>query len=558
MGMQVTYKHPDKGWVNEQYIGAYNTPDDNYWVNDNYWEQIPNQAQLKEINENLSFSKDFNLNSIFSYIAVYGRELKESDVIKWKLFGNYGSVLNINGTDGVAKNIQSIWNVGELCHVDYTVSGNTVSVDFVPTAAIIGTDYIELNNQVVLKNWKLIPIPEDMSLFVDNATLSNFIDEFFIFGTKEDDIIKFQVWANGGSALTINGESQGSHAFGTAYEANKIYEYTYNNYRVIFRVVKTGAQTSGTLNSKIATDISYAPHIAAYLIENNYDTINGILYVPPFYPNTKKSEYIREVCNDMAIPVIDQNRCSGITVYNGSVYYSDTVHPNNIGKPLTASYIASCILPILKAAGIENPKFACMGDSITSNQVTNIGDLVRQKINGVYLQESEKDSDENVGNITTEFGNLACGWAKMCDVWSNGENTTPYRLLKSPNTGEAYNVLSNQVLRLAQHTTALGEQVIITAPDGTSIEIPTELGTGKGYTDDKPDVIYIAISTNDSWSYVGENDWLTVREQKFNELKRNTIPSALRWAIIALQSLYPSAFIFVCTPLQKIESIVTE
>lgn len=288
------------------------------------------------------------------------------------------------------------------------------------------------------------------------------------------------------------------------------------------------------------------------------DNIKSSLVHNRLYPSQLKSEMIKKVCQEMSIPIIDQNGMSGITTFNADLYLSDGTHPNGIGKEKSATLIASKIKQMLDVSNIDTPKMASVGDSITSNQVTNTADAVRQKINAVYLQERESDGSVNAGNVTTEFGNVACGWSTLTDYWVDGENKTTLRLLKSPNVNAqeeeyAYNVLSNQILRLAQHTTALGEQIIINATDGTNFTVPTEIGVGKGYTDDIPDVIYIASSTNDRWTreIIQKDDWEEVRTQKYNELKRDTIPSALRWAIISLQSLYPSAYIFVCTPLQK-------
>lgn len=293
---------------------------------------------------------------------------------------------------------------------------------------------------------------------------------------------------------------------------------------------------------------------------SDIDDIKSILGYD-LYPSQLKSRMIRQVCNEMAIPIIDQNGMSGINVFNVDLYLQDGIHPNDLGKEKSATLIASVIKAFLETSDIETPKIAALGDSITSNQFSNIANKVREKINAVYLAESISDGSDDAGNVTTEFGNLACGGSTMTDFWVNEENKSPLRLLKSPNVyaeneSNAYNVLSNQVLRLAQHTTNLGEQIVITASDGSSFSVPTELGVGKGYTDDTPDIIYIASSTNDSWSrdIIKKNDWNDVKVQKYSELKRDTIPSALRWAIISLQSLYPKSYIFVCTPLQKKEN----
>lgn len=46
-GMQISYKHPDEGWVNEQFIGT--TTDDTSWSDDNNWELLPNDTYIKDL-----------------------------------------------------------------------------------------------------------------------------------------------------------------------------------------------------------------------------------------------------------------------------------------------------------------------------------------------------------------------------------------------------------------------------------------------------------------------------------------------------------------------------
>ena len=47
-GIQISYKHPDKGWVNEQFIGT-KTGNDIDWTAESNWEQIPNKGNLEEL-----------------------------------------------------------------------------------------------------------------------------------------------------------------------------------------------------------------------------------------------------------------------------------------------------------------------------------------------------------------------------------------------------------------------------------------------------------------------------------------------------------------------------
>lgn len=178
-------------------------------------------------------------------------------------------------------------------------------------------------------------------------------------------------------------------------------------------------------------------------------------------------------------------------------------------------------------------RFACMGDSITSDQVTGIGTVVARKLGAELL------------------GNFACGYA-TCTDWHDGErNITEITLIEPPNTNTGDNVLSNQVRRLLQATTPKGQPICWRHPvDGEfRLDEAVGLGTGAGPA---PDVIYIAISTNDGNQpcNVPVDDADAVLAQPYGALTRCSIASALRWAIETLQSAYPFAQLFVATPLQ--------
>ena len=156
--------------------------------------------------------------------------------------------------------------------------------------------------------------------------------------------------------------------------------------------------------------------------------------------------------------------------------------------------------------------FACLGDSITSEQVTGIGTLVCERL-GMKL-----------------LGNFACGWATGSDWHQGGKTLTIPSVEEQPNRFEPDNTLSSQVLRLLR----------------TSEE------TGK-----KPDVIYIAISANDGARDEKPespvpllDDMELVRRQKFEELTGRSLGSALRRAVETLQRTFPQAEIFASSPLQ--------
>ena len=183
-------------------------------------------------------------------------------------------------------------------------------------------------------------------------------------------------------------------------------------------------------------------------------------------------------------------------------------------------------------------KYACMGDSITSDQVVGIGTLVNDILN------------------TKLVGNFACGYA-TCSNWHTGDtDESPQTFVEPQNTNTADNVLMNQVLRLLQWTTASGEQVTWTHPVAGAYSVPTSIGTGLGHTDDIPDLIYIAIGVNDGRNaknlFVDDSD--AVMSSDYADLTKCSYASALRWAIETLNSAYPNAKIFVASPLFTTEN----
>lgn len=190
---------------------------------------------------------------------------------------------------------------------------------------------------------------------------------------------------------------------------------------------------------------------------------------------------------------------------------------------------------------IVGKRYACLGDSITSDQVVGIGTLVNDILN------------------TKLVGNFACGYA-ICSNWHTGEtDESPQSFVVPQNTNTADNVLMNQVLRLLQWTTALDAQVTWTHPIAGTYSVSEAIGTGLGHTDDIPDVIYIAIGVNDGRNaknlFVDDAD--AVMSSAYADLTKCSYASALRWAIETLNSAYPNAQIFVASPLFTNENDVT-
>lgn len=187
-----------------------------------------------------------------------------------------------------------------------------------------------------------------------------------------------------------------------------------------------------------------------------------------------------------------------------------------------------------KLLNCKGNKQASLGDSITADDYCKIGTLVSGLLGTLLI------------------GNFAVGSATCADAVNGSAIDLVHSNKNDDDFGNSdNNVLSNQVRRLLAHTTALGEQITWVHPVDGKFSIETQYGTGKGNTNDIPDIIYISICINDGGTRTGEvmDDTEEVFNQTYSELTRKSIASALRWAIETLQSAYPNATIFVATPL---------
>ena len=110
-GMQISYKDPDNGWINEQYTGA--AVNDAERSNDNKWETIPNQEELLRIEGNIgvSFCKEVfykekgntivNSSGSFSSYA-YGKTTDYIEVGEMKSVSIHNLITEIGGAVAVA------------------------------------------------------------------------------------------------------------------------------------------------------------------------------------------------------------------------------------------------------------------------------------------------------------------------------------------------------------------------------------------------------------------------------------------------------------------------
>lgn len=99
-GMQISYLHPDNGWINEQYVGTATT--DTEWAKDDNWEKIAYNKDVEFIN-----------NAVFD-------DLAEEKIVPEKRIDGYYLAKNTN--DRLVAH--SDYNV-DICKVQY---GNTIKI----------------------------------------------------------------------------------------------------------------------------------------------------------------------------------------------------------------------------------------------------------------------------------------------------------------------------------------------------------------------------------------------------------------------------------------------
>lgn len=182
----------------------------------------------------------------------------------------------------------------------------------------------------------------------------------------------------------------------------------------------------------------------------------------------------------------------------------------------------------------EKKNFTCFGDSITSDEVSGIGTTTAGVL-GMNL-----------------IGNFAHGNATCSDWYNSDKRLTAVNFNIVPNQWHPDNVLSNQVLKLLRDMTPTGKPVCWTHPECGEFSVNA---CGTGSIKSKPDVIYIAIGANDGKEEQGNatpifDNCDEVFRQKYSELTKKGIASALRWAIETLKCSFEDCFIFVASPLQ--------
>lgn len=86
-GVQISYKDPEKGWVNEQYIGI--DTYDQQWENSTNWEQIPNKKDITELDSKITlFNNQYIKQDLtFTENGYYDSTGKITEFSTWKNTG---------------------------------------------------------------------------------------------------------------------------------------------------------------------------------------------------------------------------------------------------------------------------------------------------------------------------------------------------------------------------------------------------------------------------------------------------------------------------------------
>ena len=256
--------------------------------------------------------------------------------------------------------------------------------------------------------------------------------------------------------------------------------------------------------------------VETYNDDNGYSVQNGVAFIRFVFSGYEDGTHRPD---DLMIAV-------GFKPWRFESYFT----PYDIISPRYLSYYHT---------DFSKKRIAVLGDSIMSPQKTNIGDVIISNLNAISV------------------GNYAIGNATAQNYSTDGIDETEISLEELPNATGNKNVLSNQVLRLLQSTTDVGEQITWSDADNNQHCIDTSIGVGTGMNE-SPDIIFICIGTNDgmtgSDNLIHTNvidDSEAVITESYSELTKTSIASGMRWAIETLKYAYPNAEIFVSSPIQS-------
>ena len=283
----------------------------------------------------------------------------------------------------------------------------------------------------------------------------------------------------------------------------------------------------------IRSTLGYFSNITAIaFFDSTKNFVSGI--TPPYTSSSAVTAYIPKVTvfPENAAYVVFSTR---VSIPNPNYAYIEY-------QNMTISEIIDALDNKVDKQDFSGLKFACFGDSITSDEVTGIGTKINRLLGtqlvGNFAHGNATCSDwynAQNGNITTETPNV------------DHKDNDPTKTALSQNQ----NVLSNQVRRCLAYTTSANSNVTYHHQIDGDFILNTSIWTGTGSTENTPDIIYIAVGINDGQTNnLTVDDTDTVFAQEYSQLDRCGFASSLRWAIETLLSAYPDAQVFVASPLQ--------
>lgn len=155
-GIQISYKDPVNGWINEQFVG--NSTDDNNWAKDINWLKIANQDQINEIIDDISIINPKVLNLQYELLNANGTTIASglwatSDYIEVKQ-GDELRIILSNPPSGTYAPV-ALYNTEKTLLQSYTVKNYpkelTIEQDgFIRVCGQRGT-IIEVNKIITLQ-----------------------------------------------------------------------------------------------------------------------------------------------------------------------------------------------------------------------------------------------------------------------------------------------------------------------------------------------------------------------------------------------------------------------
>lgn len=133
-GIQISYKEPEKGWINEQYIGT--SISDSEWIKDTNWEKIVNETELKNLESKVDENDDILDNKINKTAL---RETKFSRINSSEIYESVNVVSN-GRVDSSSVNDFILFDT-KYINVNAVLSGQSVYITFTekPTKVTAGT-----------------------------------------------------------------------------------------------------------------------------------------------------------------------------------------------------------------------------------------------------------------------------------------------------------------------------------------------------------------------------------------------------------------------------------